>query len=71
MILSAKFPMVPAINTAAILRLTFLFANSRINAAIPKILILMMMKNGTGNDREIPLFSAGRMSVVPSRYLRL
>ena len=71
MILSIKFPSVPAINNAAILRLTFLLANSRINAAIPITLIHMMIKNGTGNDREIPLFKAGRMSVVSFRYLKL
>ena len=71
MILSIIFPAVHAINNDVTSRLIFLFANSQINAPIPIMLIPMMMKYGTGNDREIPLFNTGRISIVSFRYLKL
>lgn len=71
MSLSIRFPIVPQINAAEIIRPNFLVANSRINIPTPIMLIVMVMKNGTGSDREIPLFNAGQISEICSRYLRL
>ena len=68
-ILSIKFPNVPVINNAAITRLIFLVVKSRMNAAIPTKLIIMMKMSGTGNDREIPSLNAGVNSEKFSKNL--
>lgn len=69
-ILSIRFPAVPAMRNAAVVRLIFLIIYSRINTPIPIALIAMMMRNGNGNDREIPVLNVGRMNAVSSIYLR-
>lgn len=70
-ILSIRFPIVPPINKIAISHVIFLFINSQTNAPIPIILTAIIIMNGTGNDREIPVLNVGRISVVSLRYLRL
>lgn len=66
-ILSIKFPAVPAINNATISQLIFFIANNRINAAIPAMLTSIIRMNGIGNDREIPVFNVGQINVVSFR----
>lgn len=58
-ILSIKFPAVHAIRNAAVTQFIFFIINNRINATIPTILTNIIMKNGTGSDREIPRFNTG------------
>jgi hypothetical protein len=69
--LSIKLPVVPAINTAAISQCIFFVMNNQTNAQIPSILMVNIRIKGTGNDREIPLLSTGRINVVSFRYLKL
>jgi len=57
--LSIRFPSVPAINIAAIHRLSFFLVNNQINNHIPTQLIKRIKRNGTGNDRDIPVFKTG------------
>lgn len=69
--LSIRFPVVPAINMIAISQEIFFVKNNQTNPYIPIILITIIIMNGTGNDREIPVLNVGRISVVSLRYLRL
>jgi hypothetical protein len=69
--LSIRFPAVPEISKAAIIRLIFFVTNSQINTPIHSILMVIIRINGTGKDREIPVFNVGRSPIVSSIYLRL
>ena len=55
-----RFPIVPAINNVVIRRLIFFLMKSQINAQTPMILIAIIIKKGTGNDRDIPVFNIGK-----------
>ncbi len=70
-ILSIKFPIVPASKSPVIQnQICFLLYNRTI-AHIPTILIPIIILNGTGNDREIPVLSAGVIKRLCSRYFTL
>lgn len=69
--LSIRLPVVPAINIAAISRCIFFVMNNQTNPQIPSTLMVIIRIKGTGNDREIPLLSTGRITVVSFRYLKL
>jgi len=69
MSLSIKFPSVPPINNAVITRPSFFVVNSRMNPPIPNRLTITINRKGTGNDRDIPVFNAGKINDVSFRYL--
>lgn len=69
--LSIRLPVVPEISAAAISRCIFFVMNSQMNAQIPSTLMSNIRIKGTGNDREIPLLSTGRINIVSFRYLKL